>query len=210
MLNIKIEKFEGPLELLLKMIEKEKLDIAEISLAKIADEYVEFIKNSPQINPELVADFLVIAAKLLYIKSKTLLPYLFPEEDEDMGDLENQLRMYKEFLKASEKVEEIIKKEDLKNIFEFFIERRRPKKLLLREDVIEYKINIEDKIRCIEDSLISKIKTNFSALLKEAESKTEIIVSFLAVLELIKQKTIGVRQDTLFSDFTIHKGEIKE
>lgn len=236
-INIKIDKFEGPLGLLLKMIEEEKLDIAEISLAKVADQYVEYIKNSKVINPELLADFLVIAAKLLYIKSKTLLPYLFPEEDEDMGDLENQLRMYREFVKASQIVEEMavrnnflfspqsslldrardfselfifsppknINKDILQEVFQEFIERRRPKEKMLREETIEYKINIEDRILNIEKALVEKITLNFSKLLEKVESKTEVIVSFLALLELIKKKSISFEQKGLFSDIKIKK-----
>lgn len=239
MINIKIDKFEGPLGLLLTMIEGEKLDITEVSLAKVADQYVEYIKRSNDINPELLADFLVIAAKLLYLKSKALLPYFFPEEDEDVGDLERQLRMYREFLLASQKVEEMVKGErflfsplnnllerardfseffvfsppkkinsaELRSVFESFLARRRPKERLLREETIEYKINIEDKILSIERSLMEKITLNFSKLLEKVESKTEIIVSFLALLELVKQKSVGAVQESLFSEITINKRE---
>ncbi|MBD3248084.1 hypothetical protein GF382_02230 [Candidatus Falkowbacteria bacterium] len=237
MLNIKIDKFEGPLGLLLTMIEGEKLDIAEVNLAKVADQYVEYIKNSKDINPELLADFLVIAAKLLYIKSKALLPYLFPEEDEELGDLEKQLKMYREFLNASEDLEKRLKEEkfmfsptnnllerarDFSDLFAFsppqktrkenlaeafgsFLERRRPKERALREETIEYKINIEDKILNIEKLLVEKITYNFSKILEKVESKTEVIVSFLALLELVKQKSVGAAQDGLFADININK-----
>lgn len=237
MINIKIDKFEGPLGLLLTMIEGEKLDITEVSLAKIADQYVEYIKISNNINPELLADFLVIAAKLLYLKSKALLPYFFPEEDDETEDLERQLKMYREFLLASRQIEEMagqekfmfsplngllerardfleffvfsppkkIKSTSLKESFEDFLARRRPKEKLLREETIEYKINIEDKILSIEKSLMEKITLNFSKLLEQVESKTEIIVSFLALLELVKQKSVGAVQGDLFSEITINK-----
>jgi len=75
-MNINTEQFNGPLDLLVQMINDEKLDIAEVSLGKIADQFVNYIKNSPDISTEEVADFLAVAAKLLLIKSKTLLPYL--------------------------------------------------------------------------------------------------------------------------------------
>ena len=92
MLNVKLEKFEGPLSLLLKIIEAEKMDIAEISLAKIADQYVEFIRITSAILIRMRwRIFSVVAAKLLYLKSKALLPYLFPEEDIAEDDLERQL-----------------------------------------------------------------------------------------------------------------------
>ncbi|RLC38634.1 chromosome segregation protein ScpA, partial [Candidatus Falkowbacteria bacterium] len=75
-MNIKLEKFEGPLSLLLKLIEREEMDITDISLARVAEDYVAYIREVENINPEEMADFLVVAAKLLLIKSKALLPYL--------------------------------------------------------------------------------------------------------------------------------------
>ena len=101
MVNFKLEKFEGPLSLLLKLIEQEELDITQVSLANVADQYVNYIRQSDHINPDEVADFLVVAAKLLLIKSRALLPYLYPEEEEDIEELQQQLRMYQEFVKAS-------------------------------------------------------------------------------------------------------------
>ena len=104
--DIKIDKFEGPLSLLLKIIEKEELDITSVNLARIADEYLEYIKKSSNILPESMADFLLMATKLLYIKSKALLPYLFTDEDqEELEDLEEKLKMYKDFVDLSNKTD---------------------------------------------------------------------------------------------------------
>ena len=103
-MNIKLQQFEGPLDLLLQMIEEQKLDITEVSLAAIAERYVERIRQNG-IEPEELADFLVIAAKLLLIKSKTLLPYLVRDEEEaEIKDFANQLKIYKDFLAASKKI----------------------------------------------------------------------------------------------------------
>jgi segregation and condensation protein A len=237
MLNVKLEKFEGPLSLLLKIIEAEKMDIAEISLAKIADQYVEFIRNTSDIDPESMADFLVVAAKLLYLKSKALLPYLFPVEDEGVDDLERQLKMYREFLEAMKKIEARLKeklfmfepterklwkiigeedkffappkklqKEELPEIFKEFLAKNRI--IRLEEKTIEHKVNIEEKIQGIRDALLSKINFSFREFLAKAESKTEVIVSFLAVLELMKQKTISVEQGELFAEILILRKEI--
>ena len=113
MMEFTQEKFSGPLDLLLSMIESEEMDITEINLAKIADEYVSYIQSLTDIDPEELADFLVVAAKLLFIKSKALLPYLYIDDDEDdTGDLERQLKMYKEFIEASKKVKEILESEN--------------------------------------------------------------------------------------------------
>lgn len=235
MINFKIEKFEGPLSLLLKMIESEKLGITEISLVKIADQYIEYIKKSKKIDPEHMADFLVVAAKLLYIKSKALLPYLFPEEEEEIEELEQALKMFKEFLEASSKVEKKIKenkfmfspadrkvsrakvlkeeqtffppkkldKNGIYDAFKMLIFIKKPQIKKLEEKVVERKINIEDKILDIEQTLLKKIKVSFNDFLKNAESKTEVVVSFLALLELMKQKNVTCSQEGLFRDILI-------
>lgn len=231
-MNIKLEKFEGPLALLLQIIEKEELDITQVSLSKITDEYLNYIKNpNNNINPDEMADFLVIAAKLLLIKSKALLPYLQPEEKEEIDDLERQLKMYKEFIEATKRVEKMIGKKKfmfqrefnrqaiLKNIHFFsppkslklmdmqmimsdVINRLRPAEKI-EEGVVEHKISIEEKIAELQNMIINRIKFSFNHVLSEAKNKTEIIVSFLAMLELIKQRTIVVDQDELFSEITI-------
>ncbi len=236
-MQIKLGEFEGPLGLLLKLIEKEEMDITQISLGKIADEYVEFIKTSEKINPEEMADFLVVAAKLLLIKSKALLPYLYPEEEEEIEELEAQLRMYKEFQEAMKKVEKMIgkkkfmfarefnrkailnstkifsppqkiEKKELKLIFQELLERIRPvEEEKLEEKRLEKKINIEDRISKIKKMIVERMKFSFKNVLDDAESKTEIIVSFLAMLELAKQREIIVDQGELFTDITISKKE---
>ena len=237
MLNIKIDKFQGPLNLLLQLIEKEEMDITQISLAKIADQYVNYIKNSPNIiKPDDMADFLVVAARLLLIKSRALLPYLYPEEEQEIEEFEQQLKMYKEFLDAMKGIEATLKKkkfmfarefnkkavlslaqgisffappkklsaEDLSTIFKEIINSLEPKQQL-EEEKLEYKVNIEDKIIVIQKMLINRIKVSFNKLLNNTKSKTEVIVSFLAMLELIKQRDIVVNQDGLFKEMVISK-----
>jgi len=231
-MDFKTEKFQGPLGLLLQLIEQEELDITEVSLAKIADQYIDYIKKSGEINPDDMADFLVIAAKLLYIKSKALLPYLYTEEDEEIEELEQQLKMYKEFLEAMKVIEAMIgrrkfmfarefdkrsilanlkifsppaklTKNNLATVFKNLISQIKPEEEILEEEKLARKINIEDKILAIQKALLDKIKVSFSKVLEKAESKTEIIVSFLAILELIKQRDIVVEQEGLFSEIVI-------
>jgi segregation and condensation protein A len=90
-------------------------------------------------------------------------------------------------------------------VFEELISVIRPQEEKLEEEKLERKINIEDKILSIQQIVFDKIKINFSKLMEKAESKTEIIVSFLAILELIKQRNIFVDQDDLFGEITINK-----
>lgn len=229
---IKFEKFEGPLALLLKMIEKEELDITEVNLAKIADEYVTYIRAS-KIDPEHMADFLVVAAKLLLIKSRALLPYLSIEPDQEIEEFEEQLRMYKEFLDATRKIEQQIKKQqfmyarefnrksifsgepefvppkkltarDLAVAFREIIARVRPQ-LDLEERSLEDEINIEEKIAYIKELLSQKVNLIFSQFVNTAQDRTELVVSFLAILELMKQHDIVISQVELFGEIEINK-----
>jgi len=239
-MNFKINKFEGPLGLLLQLIERQELDITEISLVKIADQYIEYIRGYKEIGPEELADFLVVAAKLLLIKSRALLPFLKGEEEEEIQEFEQQLKMYKEFLEAAKKVEILIGKKrfsfarefnrkaflasanifsppclagrqaknltavDLKHVFSDIIKSIKPTEKLA-EKSLEQIVNIEDKILAIQQVLLEKIKVSFSHILTNAKNKTEIIVSFLAMLELIKQKDITVDQVEMFGEIEINK-----
>ena len=233
MINFQLEKFTGPLGLLLQLIEREELDITEICLAKIADQYIDYIKTSGRIDPNEMADFLVVAARLLLIKSRALLPYLCPEEEKEIEELEMQLKMYKEFIEAAKKIDKILGKKkfmfarefnrqailagaklfypparlaagDMAAVFSDILIRIRPAQEL-EEETLEHKVTIEEKIMAIQNMLIERIRTSFSRIMAEANSKTEIIVSFLAMLELIKQREIVVTQGALFEEIEINK-----
>jgi segregation and condensation protein A len=231
-MNISIEKFEGPLALLLKLIEKEEMDITEISLARIADEFVDYIRKSDNIDAEEMADFLVVAAKLLLIKSKALLPYLYPEEAEEIEDFERELRIYKEYLEASQLIEKMLGKKkfmfqrefsrqavrletafcppanlqgkDMREVLDNLIARIRPVEAL-KEKRLEKKISIEEKIFSIQEMLKCRIGLRFSHLLEAAADKTEVIVSFLAALELMRQREIRLDQEEMFGEIRIEK-----
>ncbi|MDO8667591.1 MAG: segregation/condensation protein A [bacterium] len=233
MLNFKIDKFEGPLGLLLQLIEKEEMDITEISLAKIANQYIDYIRSLKELEPENLADFLVVAAKLLLIKSRALLPFLKSEAEEEIKEFEDQLRMYKEFLDAAKKLEAIIgkkrfsfarefnrraflanakffsppkdlKAKDLLNLINEIIKNVRPVELL-EEKNLQKTVNIEDKILAIQQILLDRIKFTFNHLLAGEKNKINIIVSFLALLELIKQRNVVVVQGDLFGEIEINR-----
>lgn len=243
MMELNLEKFQGPLGVLLRLIEQEEMDITEIALAKIADEFLAYVETSQNIGPEEMADFLVMAARLLFIKSKALLPYLVTaEEEEEITELENQLKMYKEFIEASAKISEMVgakkflfspvilnknfrrpKKEKasfvppagitqvlLHDRFEELLNRLEAKEEPLDEKSLVGKISIDERIDYIRDVLAKKLRFSFSNFLKTAKSKTEIIVNFLAVLELAKQRELTFEQDELFSEIhvVLRKDEI--
>lgn len=236
MMELNLEKFQGPLGILLRLIEQEELDITEIALAKIADEFLAYVETSDNIGPEEMADFLVMAARLLYIKSKALLPYLVSaEEEEEITELENQLRMYKEFVEASAKIAELVgakkflfspvilnknfrrpKKEKpsfvapaglslalIHDRFVELLERLQSKEEKLDEKKLEPKISIDERIIYIREMLTKKLRFSFSKFLQNASSRTEVIVSFLAVLELAKQRELFFEQEELFSEIHV-------
>jgi len=232
MLDIKLEQFEGPLALLVKLIDNAKLDITQVSLANVADQYIAHLKAMTAMNPEEMADFLVVASRLLLIKAKALLPYLLPEEEQAIEEFEQQLRMYKEFMEASKKIEKMVagkkfmfvrefnrkalvanlhlfappsnlKLSMMSGIYEEVISHIKPIVEKLEEGTILMTINIEEKIKFIEDTLVTKIRSRFSEIIDKASSKVEVIVSFLAMLELMKQRTITADQADLFSDIEI-------
>ena len=232
--TIKLEQFEGPLALLVKLIDKAELDITQVSLAKVADQYITYLKRLVNLDPDEMADFLVVASRLLLIKSKALLPYLLPEEEDAIEDLEDQLRMYKEFLEATKKIEAMIgnkkfmfvrefnrksivfnlhlfappaklTKEDMAILFNILIANLEPEEKPLAEKMMETAISIEEKIALITTAIRNSIKTRFSELIKSATNKVEVVVSFLAMLELMKQKTISAEQVDLFAEIDIVK-----
>ncbi|MDD5043570.1 MAG: ScpA family protein [Patescibacteria group bacterium] len=227
MYNIKIGKFEGPLDLLLGLIEEQELDITQVSLAEVTEQYLGYLDQIEKRHPEELADFLVVASKLIYIKSKNLIPSL--EIDEDAQELEYQLKIYKEYLTAAQDIEKMISKKR----FVFSREKaiiieptfspppKLTKDILARafaailgriEPIIELPkraivraMSIKEKISQLRDRILAQATLSFQEFTKGAKGKTDIIVSFLAVLELVKQKIIDVKQPEIFQDITIER-----
>lgn len=231
---ITLEQFDGPLPLLLQLIEDQKLDITQVSLAKVADQYLDHIHAEPKWDTDELADFLVVAAKLLLIKSKVLLPNLdLGEEEGDASALEHQLKMLKLYRDASVKIDAIFRQHRvafareklprhliparfvappnltatiLPTLFQKILERIAAF-LPLPKSVIERAASLEEKIRSIRDHLMSRLETSFQNLVGDAKTKTDIIVSFLAILELVKQRMVMVEQQHLFAEIHIQKIE---
>lgn len=226
--NIKLEQFEGPLDLLLQLIEKEEMDITKISLAKLADEFIAYL-SSQNITSEELADFLSTAAKLLFIKSQSLFPNL-NMEDEDGIPLETQLRIYKEYWEAAKGIEGILGEkrigffrdkipvessfrppptitgQKLQTVFEEIVEQLRATTKDFKP--ISFKvISLEERINKLKELVLAKVSFSFNALNK-SKDKAEKIADFLAILELIKQQIVKIEQKTLFSDITIEKNNL--
>lgn len=231
-----VERFEGPLDLLLQLVEREELDITEISLARVAEQYVERLHaNKGQIPPEELADFLVIAAKLVYLKSKLLIPTLEDAELDEGPDLATQLRQYQQFMDAAKWVDERwneahisyardkskpmrslepqfappkdVMVDAMKQIMERVILRLTPI-VKLPQAAIRRIIRIQDKIADFARRLRTEAKITFSSFIHSAKDKQERLVSFLALLELVKQRVVNAEQEGTFEDIDIMANDL--
>lgn len=230
MYNVKTDQFEGPFPLLLELIEKEELDITKLSLAKVADDYLEFIEQNHGVSLANLSEFLLVASQLILLKSKALLP-LFEftkEEEEEIEDLEQRLREYQRFKKAAVTLSDnYYKREicyakgeedlslivfappkigalDLKKLYVKVLDQI-PQKEEMAQQVMQEVISLEDKIHHLRRSLEKRITMAFHETIKDAKDKIDVIVTFLAMLEMVKQKVVHVSQNDLFGEITIKK-----
>jgi segregation and condensation protein A len=229
--TVQTDSYNGPLDLLLQLIEKAELDISKLSLAQVTKQFLSHLENHiNEISTEEISSFLIIASKLIQIKSENLLPEFSPkvEEDQDIGDeLVRQLILYKKFKEYSKglgfieqtgrstylriaqppKVESEfdltgIEIDDLMTAFKVAINRIRPETPLT--DVISNpRFTIRQKIESISNFFNNKRKGRFNEFLSSEPSKDEIVITFLALLELVKHHLVHVLQETLFSDIEI-------
>ena len=240
-IDVKLEAFEGPLDLLLHLIEKNKVDIYDIPIADITDQYMAYIQKMQEQDLNIVSEFLVMAATLLAIKAK-LLPPEVDEEGEEIDpreDLVRQLLEYKMYKLMSAELREkqvyagksvyrspslpeevsaykepvdydsLLSGVDLKQLNRIFEETM--KRLAFREDVkhagfgtIEMEqVSVEEKMSYISDYARKNRSFSFRHILQKSRSKTEVIVTFLSILELMKTGEIRVRQDHIFDDILI-------
>jgi segregation and condensation protein A len=229
--QVKLEVFEGPLDLLLHLIEHNELDITTISLARVADQYLAYLHLVQERRPDDMADFLVIAARLLLLKSRALLPQPPPllEEQEDVGeDLVRQLREYKRFKEIATALRQ--RDQDGLHSYTRTVPTARilnidPRldlagtslddligalRALLQEQEVEdtsgitpHRVTIGEKIEQIDRLLHSRPAVTFGDLVEHATSRLEVIVTLLAVLELIRAGRVQVQQDSLFGTISI-------
>lgn len=233
-MKIKIKQFEGPLDLLLKLIEEQKLEITQISLAAVTEQFLHYLRTQSHLHPQELADWLVIAAKLLVIKSKALLPVLSfsEEEEEEAKNLTWQLYQYKCYKEAAK----VLKALDAKSRqgwsrhvsfvekISFYPDPQASPALLrdvmrylaktleeimnLPKQILEEVVTIAEKINHLQKMLQEKIQLSLKEILHTAKSKTEMIVTFLALLEMVKQEILSVEQEAAFSDIIIKRPEL--
>lgn len=231
----KVGEFEGPLDLLLGLIEKRKLHISQVSLAQVADDYINHLQEMEQASKHDIANFLVIASTLILIKSIALLPTLqaTPEESSDASDLQQRLKLYDRFKQAGEKIAtkwkasaKIFFREGRSNVGPVFapaadasveslanamkgVLANLPKPEKLPEVVVKKVISLEEVIEGLTKRIQSAISMRFSDFTKTtSEDKVGIIVSFLGMLELVKQGIINVRQDNTYGDIDMEQASL--
>lgn len=236
MLKISLEKFEGPLDLLLELVESQKLDICELSLAQVTDQYLEII-NHETLPAQELADFLVVASRLLLVKSKTLLPFLSlsEEEETEIKDLELALQEYRRYKNQSKIIKEILHQnhqsyarslwQSREIVFQppkqvqpgFFADLLKnlilswEKFILPKADgYLEKTFSVEERISEIIKKIEEKAILSFNNLVGRGAKKIDIIISFLAVLFLFREKTIALEQKSEFGEINVSKNNLND
>jgi segregation and condensation protein A len=229
--TVQLPDFEGPLDMLLQLIEREELDITRVSLAQVTDQFLAHIKLLESLNIGQLADFLVVAARLILIKSEALLPRPVERQpgEEDLGDeLARQLVAYKRYKEIAGLLHEreaaglhtylrlappprVEGKLDLSRFTTLHLLESVRRALALMPDrpplgtvVAPPKVTIRDQIRLIANTLRgAQGRASFQAMLATATSRMEIVVTFLALLELIKRGKIEARQTEMFGEIEL-------
>ena len=235
--SVKLDVFEGPLDLLLHLIKDAKLDIQTIKLSEITGQYLEYINTLDLLNLDNAADFLEVAATLIEIKSKKVLPReeeeiideedpetllkrrleeykLFKDASEALKEIENVNKLYKNPSKEAGEYRIVLKQMNIENLIKAFstlLIKTQESSVTHNEKTIERdRFTVEEKIFEIKSLLINCDKISFTALVGEDFTRSEVITLFLALLELLKRQVITVEQPQIYGDIEIHKNETGE
>lgn len=241
--QIKTDKFEGPFHLLLSLIEERKFFINDLSLAQVTEDYLKYVSElekkeylSNNKKAEEISNFIVVAATLILIKSKSLLPNLnlSTEEEGDIKNLEDRLKLYELYTKLAGKIKEtfwekiIFAPLERKNDFLVFLPDEKitkesmmafaheaidkiPKKDSLQKVEVKKVMSIEEMIDKLTEKIKDSLEMNFKDFSGKAvtrEEKVVVIVGFLAMLELVRQGILNVIQENNFEDIIIKKQEL--
>lgn len=250
-INVKLEVFEGPLDLLLHLIEKSKLNIYDVSISAVTDQFLEHIREMAVFNMDIASEFLVMASTLLKIKSKLLLPKEEKAESEDKSEeeLRKKLIEYKKFKLLSEELRtkynngsiyfyresslpdnisvygekanviKIAREKGLNNFTLYdryidIIKRNLYKKDRVRSQfsgrIISEPVNVSERLEEIRKLMAVNNRLNFKELLPEKNTKTAEIVTFLILLEMMKNGAVDVEQNEQFGDIDITVNSIPE
>lgn len=232
---IKLDVFEGPLDLLLHLIQKNEMDIADVSISEITEQYLDYLNFMELLDLDVASEFLVMAATLLYLKSQSILPSATLDDSrpfKDREELVRQLLEYKQFKEAAQALDYHAAKQekiygrsvdlhtdladlrevqikatlfDLLSAFNHVVEQSQFADDDYYEEIQEEPITVEGKIEFVEHRLSGGEPIKFSDLFSEFASKIERIVTFLAILELIRLHRIVAVQSGHFEEINIVK-----
>lgn len=230
MFPVDLPLYQGPLDLLLQLIERQELDITKVALAQVTDQYLAHVRQLEHQNIQDIADFLIIAARLILIKSEALLPRppeRAPGEEDPGEELARQLLLYKKYKELSNILHEreaeglhtylrtaappkADPKLDLSNLTTQDLWKAVTRALALLPEapsvssvVVAPRITIRDKIRRVQLRLRNEGRVRFFDLLKEAQSRVGIMVTFLAILARVKQRRVVAAQERIFGDIVV-------
>lgn len=231
--RVRTEAFEGPLDLLLTLVERRKLSVNDISLAAVTDDFLDYLRELGKVPLLETAHFVLVAATLLLLKSKSLLPALALSEEESRSieDLERRLRLYR---RVKVLARELLERFGKKFLFPGGYEEARmprfapgprlaperirealgsvladlPKKAVFREAVVEKIVTLEEMIERLSRRIAQAAETSFREFARGAGRKDEIIVGFLALLELVKRGAVAARQEELFGDIRLESSSV--
>ena len=234
MYKIKLNNFEGPLDLLLFFIKRDELDIYDIPISYITNEFINYLQMIQQLDLDTVGEFILMASTLMQIKVKMLLPKEYDEKGEEIDPRADLVAALLEYKRYKEMAEELSISESnarmlafrsnfdadekvnvpelgvlLKNITIYDLMKAFKKAIESVPQKVYHKIElfnvtIEEQINFIQNILISKKEVNFIDLVKGMNDKLRIIVSFIAILEMVKANKIGLKESQNFNDFIIY------
>ncbi len=233
MYELKLANYQGPLEKLLELIEERQMDITSFSLAAVTDDFLKYLEGLAEVSPALLADFLVVASRLVLLKSKSLLPSLplTEEEEEDIRDLETRLILYQKLKAAQVHAGELWRQKRHAHARPYFMQlgiatgvfqpggnvtqeevvaalqrvyESLQKFVLATETITEKVISLEEKMRDIVRRMEEFAETSFRKL-SEGIPRADAIVAFLAVLHLAREQLLILEQEAQFSDIIIRK-----
>jgi len=228
--DISTPAYEGPLDLLVSLIEKREIFINDISLSQVTDDYIEYINNLEEKNIDNMSDFILIASTLVLIKSKSLLPSLSLslEEEDDVADLEKRIDVYKIIRECADEVRNLIDKGasyergdisrkdivfapsgdvNIESVFASIkeaVNKIPVEEKKLQEISVKKVASLKDTIESLKIRIQQNIQTNFKEFSgKDKSERVHVVIHFLALLELIKQEIVKVHQDSDFGDILI-------
>ncbi len=230
--RFKLNDFEGPLDTLLFLIRKSKMSIEDVQISLITEQYLEFMKEIDTVDLDKASEFISMAALLLEIKSKSLLPKP-PEPEPDVQDeekaLRQQLKLYAMYKEAAEKMRESetedvfyrgpdpsvgqprlqIKDMNKDGLMEalkrMFVKIEERAALQAERHIVMDRFTVAEMVEVIKEKLEHKPQVSFFELFDEDYTKSEVITTFQALLELLKNQQVTAKQNALFDDIIIHK-----